>query len=208
MSPIADAAGVVAATDVRWTALQSGFGDALNFAPDPANALTPSLVAERDYSEIMLGGTPVQLPTDFGGYFTTSVGGELVPPGLNLERQGESLMFRRTQIDTDDIEESIFDNETASLTRDFESSPVFRNELRQRLSATTTTRSSVFAIWITIGYFEVDAGGRVGAEIGTDDGTVRRNRAFYMVDRSIPVACEPGKNHNVDQAVLVRTIIE
>ena len=169
--------------------------------------MTPSLVAERDYSQITLGGATLDLPTDFGGYFTSSVGGELVPPGLNLERK-DSLMFRRTQIDTDGIEESIFDNELPNVARDFNSSSVFRNELRQRLSATTTTRSSVFAIWITIGYFEVDAGGRVGAEIGTEDGTVRRNRAFYMVDRSIPVGCEPGRNHNVDQAVLVRTIIE
>jgi hypothetical protein len=29
-----------------------------------------------------------------------------------------------------------------------------------------------------------------------------------MVDRSIPVAFEPGVNHNVDRAVLVKSIIE
>ena len=84
----------------------------------------------------------------------------------------------------------------------------FRNEIRTRLGGLTTTRSSVYAMWITVGYFEVDRFGRVGAEIGSDTGEIRRNRAFYMVDRSIPVASEPGKNHNVDQAVLVRTIIE
>ena len=73
----------------------------------------------------------------------------------------------------------------------------------------TTTRSSVFAIWITIGYFNVDEFGRIGTEITSDvGGDIRRNRAFYMIDRSIPVAFEPGRNHNVDDAVLLRTIIE
>ena len=84
----------------------------------------------------------------------------------------------------------------------------FKNELRTRLGIAATTRSNVFAIWITIGYFEVDDFGRVGPEIGSDEGNVRRNRAFYMFDRSIPVASEPGENDNVDNAVLTRTIIE
>jgi hypothetical protein len=219
MSPIKDPTSTPSAvgpTDARWTATKGGFGDALNFGRATAEPTTypevpntPYLIYERDYAEIVTGpGTSVPLPTDFGGYFTTSVGGELVPPGVNLERKGESLMFRRTRDDMDDVSEAVFDNQSTANTRHSESSPVFKNELRQRLSATTTTRSSVFAIWITVGYFEVDEFGRVGAEIGSDEGTIQRNRAFYMVDRSIPVACEPGKNHNVDQAVLVRTIIE
>jgi hypothetical protein len=29
-----------------------------------------------------------------------------------------------------------------------------------------------------------------------------------MIDRSIPVAFEPGQNHNVDRAILVRRRIE
>jgi hypothetical protein len=29
-----------------------------------------------------------------------------------------------------------------------------------------------------------------------------------MVDRSIPVAFEPGENHNVDRAILLRRFIE
>ena len=70
-----------------------------------------------------------------------------------------------------------------------------------------TTRSSVFAIWITIGYFEVDETGGIwktgpwweGMEIGAETGEVKRNRGFYIYDRSIPVAFEPGQNHNVER---------
>jgi len=88
-----------------------------------------------------------------------------------------------------------------------------------RLSSMLTTHSNVFAIWVTIGYFEVEAnpagpdlahpdGYLLGAELGVDSGTARRHRAFYIVDRSIPVAFEPGENHNIDRAILVNRFIE
>ena len=94
----------------------------------------------------------------------------------------------------------------------------FQNAMRQRLGNLTTTRSSVFAIWITVGYFEVDESGAletnttgvgpVGVEVGRDTGGAVRNRGFYLFDRSIPVAYEPGKNHNIERAILVESIIE
>jgi hypothetical protein len=80
-----------------------------------------------------------------------------------------------------------------------------------------------YAIWITVGYFEVEPnlvkgvmvwdalhpdGRRVAQEIGLDTGEVERHRAFYLVDRSIPVAFEPGENHNVDRCILVRRYVE
>jgi len=82
-----------------------------------------------------------------------------------------------------------------------------------RLSDVTTTRSNVFAIWITVGYFNVKKVGNLAelqkeypglnhitdddifkavypdgyvleAELGLDDATVKRHRAFYLIDRS------------------------
>ena len=95
----------------------------------------------------------------------------------------------------------------------------FQNSMRQRLGNLVTTRSSVFAIWITVGYFEVDENddlltnggggtGPLGVECGRDSGGAVRNRGFYIFDRSIPVAYEPGKNHNIENGILVQTIIE
>lgn len=84
----------------------------------------------------------------------------------------------------------------------------FRNDMRQRLGNLVTNRSSVFSIWITIGFFEVDENLQIGAEVGTEEGEVQRYRGFYMVDRSIPVGFEPGFNHNVDQAILTSSITE
>ena len=72
-----------------------------------------------------------------------------------------------------------------------------------------TTQSNVYAIWLTVGYFEVNPEtGQLGQEMGTDTGDIKRNRAFYIIDRSIPVAFEPGQNHNVDRCVVLRRIIE
>ena len=51
-------------------------------------------------------------------------------------------------------------------------------------------------------------GYRFGIELGSDVGNVKRHRAFYIIDRSIPVAFEPGVNHNVDKAVLARRYLE
>lgn len=95
----------------------------------------------------------------------------------------------------------------------------FRYDMRQRMGNLVTGRSSVFAVWITIGYFEVDQSGQpkvhssgalqgTGYESGAETGEQIRHRGFFMVDRSIPVAFEPGKNHNVDRAVLIKRIIE
>ena len=102
----------------------------------------------------------------------------------------------------------------------------------------TTTKSSVFACWITAGFFEVDQDGNLvdtngvpvdddndpatpldqlspnfpisgqAAEIGVESGEQVRHRGFFIFDRSLPVAYEPGKNHNVEKAILLKTIIE
>ena len=94
-----------------------------------------------------------------------------------------------------------------------------------RLSDVTTTKSNVFAVWITVGYFNVKKvdnltklteeypihnfdhitnddvfkavypdGYILGAELGLDDGTVRRHRAFYLIDRSNLI--DPDKSLN------------
>jgi len=99
------------------------------------------------------------------------------------------------------------------LHRNSDRNPYFSYQALQRLPNLVTCRSNVYALWLTIGYFEVEgvnAAGQpiLGQEVGLDTGTVKRHRAFYIIDRSIPVAFEPGQNHNVDKCVLVRRFIE
>ncbi len=97
--------------------------------------------------------------------------------------------------------------------------PYFAYQTLQRIDNNVTGRSNVFAVWLTIGYFEVipnqpgidkghPDGYQLGAELGSDTGTIERHRAFYMFDRSIPVAYERGMNHNVNRAILLKRFIE
>jgi len=104
-------------------------------------------------------------------------------------------------------------NAFTDLPRNSDRNPYFSYQALQRLSNLVTCRSNVYALWLTIGYFEVEgvnAAGQpiLGQEVGLDTGTVRRHRAFYIIDRSIPVAFEPGQNHNVDKCVVLRRMIE
>ena len=97
----------------------------------------------------------------------------------------------------------------------------FRYRDLMKLGNSVTYQSNVFSIWITIGYFEVEPnegpngqqyfvdrahpdGYRLGIEKGSDLGQVTRHRSFYVVDRSIPVAFDPGVNHNVENAIIFR----
>lgn len=66
-----------------------------------------------------------------------------------------------------------------------------------RLANTTTPRSNVFGVWITL-----------RQSIPNDPDSVRYHRAFYIVDRSIPVGFDEGKDYNVWDCVRLRRIIE
>jgi hypothetical protein len=92
--------------------------------------------------------------------------------------------------------------------------PYFEFDGLQRLYNLFSTQSNVYAIWITVGKFETDENGQYlpndanPRELGADTGNIRRHRGFYIIDRSIPVAYEPGKRHNIDNCVLLRRFIE
>ena len=75
--------------------------------------------------------------------------------------------------------------------------PMHRLYTTGRLANVATTRSNVFAIWITL-----------RQQDPTDPDSKRYHRAFYVIDRSIPVGYEAGQDHNVRDTVLLRRVIE
>ena len=106
----------------------------------------------------------------------------------------------------------------------------------QRLSNMTTTRSNVFAVWVTVGYFEAEQvdfaaeadgdtnvanklraiypdGYRYGKELGYGSGygteEAYRHRSFYLIDRTIPVGFRRGDTSlNVDDTIILKKSIE
>ncbi|MGA2030904.1 MAG: hypothetical protein ABSG68_01500, partial [Thermoguttaceae bacterium] len=95
----------------------------------------------------------------------------------------------------------------------------FRYGPLQKLGSLVTTRSNVYAVWITVGYFQVTSwpsgadaqhpdGYQLGPELGADTGEVERHRAFYLIDRTIPVGFLRGQDLNVEKALLLRRFVE
>ena len=103
----------------------------------------------------------------------------------------------------------------------------FRFESLVRAQANATVRSEVYAIWVTLGLFEVTADSRTITDPGTDEqiplypdgyrlvreygsetGDLTRHRSFYLFDRSIPVGYQQGSDNNVQDAILVERVIE
>jgi hypothetical protein len=103
----------------------------------------------------------------------------------------------------------------------------FRFESLVRAQANATVRSEVYAIWVTLGLFEVAAdprtiadpgtgeqiplypdGYRLVREYGSNTGDVTRHRSFYLFDRSIPVGYQQGSDNNVQDAILAERVIE
>lgn len=94
-----------------------------------------------------------------------------------------------------------------SSSTNSDSNPFIRYQPINRMGNLVTNRSNVYAVWMTLGFFEVDDKGQATtteAE-GTD---FHRHRAFYLIDRSIPVGYEQGQDHNTDDVFRVKRYIE
>jgi len=106
--------------------------------------------------------------------------------------------------------------DTADPGPDPAGNPRFQYLTANRLANVATTRSHVFAVWVTVGFFQWDETTKKyitdsndnPVELGADTGDIRRHRGFFIFDRSIPVAYETGKDHNVRDAILLRRIIQ
>jgi hypothetical protein len=84
----------------------------------------------------------------------------------------------------------------AGPPNDLSEHPQYQWQLYQKMSNVFTTRSNVYAVWVTVGFFEVlnedpsrlsgltNAPPELGKEINADIGKNIRHRAFFVIDRS------------------------
>ncbi|MBX7168895.1 MAG: hypothetical protein K1X74_21340 [Pirellulales bacterium] len=230
-----------------------------------------TIMSRRGYAAPGAGGTlqyyqeltrhTSTFPSLVSNPFRGFSGGELAPvvpptamaPKDKLQRPGINCTLLRpdpiTPADLDDrndpdpsgAQEGLFELTGSTAADRPSSNPAFRYALYNRLGNTVTTRSNVYAVWITVGYFEVEPvplnpdnnpndpvasyysglgynademaavfpdGYRLKGELGSDTGDIVRHRAFYLIDRTIPVAFERGETHNARNAIILRRSVD
>ncbi|MBI2825987.1 MAG: hypothetical protein HYX69_14985 [Planctomycetia bacterium] len=217
---------------------RAGFGTATNPVGGGASPLDQYGYPKQPLSNI-IALQPPPIPTLLQP-FRTYAGNTLVPlagmrytPATTREREIESTLFRSTANNAlfpllkyrgPTTPTNLTWADGTGLFDEPARNPYFAYQAYRRLDNLLTTRSNVYSIWITVGYFEVtpapsvsvdaDApkkypdGWVLGRELGSDTGDIKRHRAFYMYDRSIPVGFERGENHNVDRGILLERFIE
>jgi hypothetical protein len=111
----------------------------------------------------------------------------------------------------------------SSTLLDAREHPFWRIEMLQRVMNLTTVRTHQYAVWITVGFFEVKRRGNVamigssdprlafdilGPEIGAIDHKNRRYRGFFLVDRLKLDGFDPSSPRQSLSAVVYRQSIQ
>jgi hypothetical protein len=100
--------------------------------------------------------------------------------------------------------------------------PYFRSEWMQKMMNLTTVRTHQYAVWITVGFFEVKSLGDptqastnpaaaydiLGPEVGLLNGKNVRYRGFFIVDRLQLTGFNPSAPGSYRNAVVYRQMIE
>jgi hypothetical protein len=166
-------------------------------------------------------------PTQFARPFRSFGGRILTLPFMQTDRESESSLLRSDAAAlTLSTNQPLFQSDATTViptptnANDPDRNPFFRYQALERLGNLVTTRSNVYAVWITVGYFEVEPapapynpqvypdGYRLSRELGSDTGEIDRHRAFYIFDRTLPVGFQRGQDLNVEKAILLKRFIE
>ncbi|MGO9921897.1 MAG: hypothetical protein ACLQIB_45285 [Isosphaeraceae bacterium] len=106
---------------------------------------------------------------------------------------------------------------------DFRQHPYWRSEQMQRVMNLTTVRTHQYAVWVTVGFFQVKRQGDIGMasvgvptlaydimgpENGALDGSNVRYRAFFLIDRLKLTGFDPGNAGQFHQAVVYSNRIQ
>jgi hypothetical protein len=141
-----------------------------------------NFVNQRTPNLATTGVSPADLPL-----FNMSVGNIPANPADPLAPNGLSVNNTFLGPNPGDPTKRLFEPPSAT-TAPLNGHPWFRYELMNKISNNITTRSNVFAVWITVGFFQVTDDTampvKLGAEIGATQSQNIRHQMFAIVDRS------------------------
>jgi hypothetical protein len=209
-------------TPETWQGLMSSFS--ANMAS--STSFNNFIISRRGYGATngVLDMDPnTKFPTEFGRPFRSPGLAQRMVPKLATDtltpsRETDATVLRADSTGLAPLFQ--YTSTGATAPDNTNQNPYFCYQAIQRLGNMVTTRSNVYAVWITVGYFEVTPaptgystaiypdGYQLGQELGSDTGEIQRHRAFYIFDRTIPVGFQRGQDLNVQNAILVKRFIE
>ncbi|WP_425615628.1 hypothetical protein NA78x_005557 [Anatilimnocola sp. NA78] len=167
-----------------------------------------------------IGTMDANHPTLFANPFRPANSADLMPNIGNMRKTPvEATLLRSGGTANKPLLANQSANASLADADDPDRNAYFRYQGLQKVSNIVGTQSNCYAVWITVGYFEVEEnpagidaahpdGFMLGQELGIDTGEVQRHRSFYLIDRSIPVGFIPGLKLNTDNCVLLRRQID
>ena len=148
-------------------------------------------------------------PTQLDGVFKPSNSSDVRPQISGLAAR-EPLATTRLRPDPATPTKPLFQRPSPGVEPLSQERSVVHNQLGQtRLANLASEQSNVFAVWVTVGLFEVD-GTTLGVrqELGSDTGNVRRAKGFFIIDRSVPAMYRPGEVNNAMNTVQLYRVID
>ncbi|MEN6451889.1 MAG: hypothetical protein ABFC96_15470, partial [Thermoguttaceae bacterium] len=208
-----------------WQGLMAGFPLMNNATMWKAFVNSRRASGDTNANPLAMPATPLTCPTEFARPFRSFGGAAMVPSSVSTmkpNREIDSTLMRADSSGTRplfEFDSSLPGGATIGDYNNPDRNPYFRYQSLQRLGNLVTTRSNVYAVWITVGYFQVTPapsgnpaiypdGYQLGQELGMDTGEIERHRAFYIIDRTIPVGFKRGQDLNAEKAILVNRFIE
>jgi hypothetical protein len=157
------------------------------------------------------------LPTNFSRPFRDGLGSDLAPPlrspaGPALRNSGvDAGVLRRSEGLNGGSTRPLYVRPTSlnplDADRQRDRNPFARYETLMRMPNLVTNQANIYVMRLTMGYFEVDPTTLgVGREYGADEGKAKRYQGLYIIDRTVPVAYERGKDHNVRNTILFQQV--
>lgn len=92
---------------------------------------------------------------------------------------------------------------TMAQTTDGNRNAFTRLQRAARLPNIATNQSNVFAVWVTVSLFEYDPIKGYGREFLDETGQPKRERSFFIIDRTVPVGFIPGEDLNTEKMILL-----
>jgi hypothetical protein len=177
------------------------------------------MLSRRGYGTINSPALDPEVPTQFRGALRSSDTAWIAPqvknPALSLRLPGVQGGLLRLTADPANAANSktaftrTADPVSTGNERDQRRNPFFRYQTLMRMPNLVADNSNTYSVWVTIGFFQIDpATLQVGQEYGIQEGTNVRPKAFYIIDRSVPVDFVPGQETDSRKTILLERILD